>query len=98
MSHYKNINMRSHQTTSLLFEGMGSEVDDELSAAGNVSPSPLEEAATMVTEGRNKLLSRDSVHLLMIVSLAIGMLILIISFAGQRSSKSGVGHFYLPRP
>ena len=84
---------------TLLFEGLGSAVEDEFSAAAaNVSSNDAIEDTVMVSEGRNKLLSRDSVHLLMIVSLALGMLILIISFAGQRSSKSGAGHFYLPRP
>lgn len=61
----------------------------------------LDQESDMITEeligdqGRNKLLSRDSIDLIMFVSFGIGMLIL---FYAHLTKNNKIGHSYLPRP
>ena len=46
----------------------------------------------------NKLLSRDSLNLLFILSLTLGFFALLVTVFMQRNFKPGGAHFYLPRP
>lgn len=51
-----------------------------------------------IVTGSNKLLSRDSLNILLVLSLTLGFLGLIVMMFSQRSSKQGGAHTYLPRP
>ena len=54
-------------------------------------------AINAAIQGRNKLLPRESIYVLMLLSLFFGILFLVYNFLLQRQMKDA-GHFYLPRP
>lgn len=67
------------------------------SISASVQASISEVAAEAVSGGRNKLMTRDSIHLLMMLSLGLGILLLLFNFFTQKTFKDD-GHFFLPRP
>ena len=85
----------------LLFEGT-QDVDATTTVPEATTAAVEDNFAAMelsVSEGRNKLLTKDSVHLLMLISLGVGILLVFLNYILEKSGKNtGGGHTFLSRP
>ena len=91
---------RYYYHTTMLFDvdntnEMSAEPAQEFTAMAAVPGDIIEELT--IAQGRNKLLSRDSFHMLVFACFCMGMLFFYIAYTHKTNLKDG-GHFYLPRP
>lgn len=98
---YSGFYQSPYRAKTLLFEGV-EDASENIDAAVRI-PDAIDDALQAepdamagFTPGRNKLVTRDSLNLLMAFSFGVGIIFLIFAFVSQRQEK--IGHFYLPRP
>ena len=86
---------RYYYHTTMLFDVDKTDPSEDVTAMAAVPGDIIEELT--IAQGRNKLLSRDSFHMLVFACFCMGMLFFYVAYTHKTNLKNG-GHFYLPRP